>query len=195
MKLYPPRNYSRVDDYVHRSGYVAEMNAPFVRSLGIDKILILSAEPSKKLPETQTSFRVYESGVDDIVDDLVVTSPKCGQMSDFTLENHNHALKLGPNLSLVDKAVALILQSVKNEKGVLVVCSMGTHLTSIVLGCYRKATYGWALSSIFEEMRRFCGPQPLQEQMVELYGQGRGKRQEHEQEQELKVSPNGHKQE
>ena len=67
-------------------------------------------------------------------------------------------------------------QSVKEceDKGekVLIVCATGKYLTSMTIGCWRKTHQQWAMSSIFEEMRRFEGVGSAQlplEQFVEMY--------------------------
>lgn len=75
---------------------------------------------------------------------------------------------------LIKEALQIVLNT--NYHPVVIMCSMGVHLTGTVVACLRRLQH-WSLTSILEEYRSFTGSHPwksqgyryFNEQFVELF--------------------------
>ena len=169
-KLYPPPNFCQCSELVYRSAFPSEQyNYPHLRKVGLTKVITLTYWPSEKLPEARTSFGYAVTSLDELKNHLETNS---GNLSDFSLNNAIHMERQKANAGVVREILAEIKECEENGFKVLLSCASGKYLTSIVIGCWRKVHQCWAMSSIFEEMRRFQGVGSTQlplEQFVEMY--------------------------
>ena len=166
-KFFPPANFSYLSDTLFRSAFPAKVNISFLESLEVDNILILRAIPIVDLQESLTSFTHSLSSLETIEEDLKV--PKCGNMHDFTLNNHIHQTKTQANIEEVRLILDIIKQHINERKKILICCAKGTHVSNMIIGVIRKCVHKWSLASCFDEMRRYTGVQLVQEQFVEIF--------------------------
>lgn len=171
-KVYPPSNFSYVTDNLYRSSYPSDINKSFLSSLnpnGSLAILMLASVSNSEIESSTTSFTHHMSSIDTIEADLKAS--KCGSTSDFTLNNIHHQRKQQANEEQIHSIIAIIKSYAERGEPLLICCSSGKHVCNLAIGCVRKAMYGWALTSIFDEMRRFAGIQLIQEQFVEMFNE------------------------
>lgn len=170
-KYYPPPNYCQVNEGLWRSAFPsAKYCMPFLKEhVAPQHIVVLYYWPADEFSKQTSSFDFYVSNMEIIASDL---DTRCGNMSDFTVNNAAHMERDEVNRMKVKAILDFIRECEGRKEKVLVVCSTGKHLTSLVVACYRKRYDKWAFSSIFEEMRRFRGVGSAQlpmEQMVEKW--------------------------
>ena len=171
VKYYPPPNYCQVNDYLWRSSFPSgKYCMPFLRQfIAPQHIVVLYYWPAEEFSKQSSSFDYYITDIENMVGDLDSSS---GNLSDFTVNNTAHQERHEENGKKVMEILKFLEECKSKKEKVLLVCSSGKHLTSLVIGCYRKAYDKWALSSVFEEMRRFRGVGSAQlplEQMVEMW--------------------------
>ncbi|KAJ9176125.1 hypothetical protein P3X46_011470 [Hevea brasiliensis] len=132
--LFPPANFSMVEDGVFRSSFPQSLNFSFLQTLNLRSIIYLCFEP---YPQENMEFlrahniKLFQFGIEGKTDSSV-SIPK-----DTIME----ALK--------------ILIDVRNHP-VLIHCKRGKHRTGCLVGCFRKLQ-NWCLPSVFEEYRQFAG--------------------------------------
>lgn len=168
-KVYPPSHFAYISDNLYRSAYPSTINRPFLESLNLKGVLIIAAVKNDELESSATSFVHHLSSLESIEDDF--KTAKCGSMSDFTLGNIHHQRKQQANEEEMQNIITIIKSFQEKNEPLLICCASGKHVSNLVLGCVRKVVDGWALTSIFDEMRRFAGIQLIQEQFVEMFNE------------------------
>ena len=146
-----------------------QYNFPHLRSLGLEKVIALTYWPEEKFAEADSSFGYSIMTLDELPKHLEVNS---GNMSDFTLNSSVHMERQIANTKVMKEILEHIKESEDKGEKILIACANGKYLTSITIGCWRKTHQSWAMSSVFEEMRRFAGVGSSQlhlEQFVEMY--------------------------
>lgn len=169
-KLYPPPNYCQCSESVYRSSFPsAQYNYPHLRGVGLDKVIALTYWAADKFAEADTSFGYAITTLEELPKHLEANA---GSLSDFTLNNTVHMERQQANAQVVQEILGHVKECEDKGEKVLIVCATGKYLTSMTIGCWRKTHQQWAMSSIFEEMRRFEGVGSAQlplEQFVEMY--------------------------
>lgn len=170
-KYYPPPNYCQVNEGLWRSAFPsAKYCMPFLdKCVAPTHIVVLYYWPVEEFGKQSSSFDFYSSNMENIASDL---DNRGGNLSDFTVNNAAHMERSDENRQKVKAILNFIRECEDKKEKVLLVCSTGKHLSSLVVACYRKLFDKWAYSSIFEEMRRFRGVGSAQlpmEQMVEMW--------------------------
>ena len=148
MVLFPPLNFTYVENNLYRSAFPTEINYEFVRSLNLKTILILD----ETCPQSLISF-LEDSNIRAIF-----------------IDNTNAQLPSKWNSPIGETMVIKALKVLMHNEHypILVTCKHGRTLTGSVIACLRKLQ-GWSLMSIFEEFRRFAGykPQQRHEEFIE----------------------------
>ncbi|KDP26865.1 hypothetical protein JCGZ_18023 [Jatropha curcas] len=132
--LFPPANFSMVDDGIYRSAFPQPSNFSFLESLNLRSIIYLCYEP---YPEENMQF-LRDHNI---------------KLFQFGIEG-----KTEPSVSIPEETImnALkVLIDVRNHP-VLIHCKRGKHRTGCLVGCFRKLQ-NWCLSSVFEEYQHFAG--------------------------------------
>ena len=143
---------------------------PFLKKVVDPKhIVVLYYWPAEEFSKQSTSFDFYITDIESMVGDL---DSRPGNMSDFTMNNIVHLERCEENKKVMMNILEFLKKCQSKEERVLLICASGKHLTSLIIGCYRKFVDKWALTSILEEMRRYRGVGSAQlplEQMVEMW--------------------------
>jgi tyrosine-protein phosphatase SIW14 len=174
MSLFPPVNFSAVEDGLYRSGMPFEINfevssnfssmwglvvklmmgylwIQFIKTLRLKTVIVLSSTyvddtVSKFFEENSIQVVYIENSVSDALQGVLPFAEE-----------------------MVTEALTVIAD--KNNSPAVVVCKTGWNLTGVVIACLRKLQK-WSLISIYEEYRRYAGGLRLQqqhEQFIELF--------------------------
>ena len=162
-----------MNDQLWRSAFPSALYCiPFLKSEQVspDHVVVLKYWTEEEFTKKETSFTWYTTTVDNMVVDM---EKDPGNLSEFTANNTIHMQRHEKNEGVIREVLGFIQEKIasKGEK-VMVVCSTGKHLSSVVIGCYRKVYDNWAISSVVEEMRRYQGvgsAQLVLEQWVEMF--------------------------
>ena len=147
--IFPPINFAQVDYDIYRSALPTSVNFPFLLSLRLRTVVLLSEE----CPEAFIEF-IDRCGIN-----LVVVQ---------NVNAHTHAKWSPVAEEMVTRSLDVVLK--KENLPVLICCKLGKSFTGVVIGCLRKLQR-WSLISIVEEYRRFAGSRQQQqhEQFIELF--------------------------
>eukprot|EP00048_Salpingoeca_helianthica_P000656 m.43141 g.43141 ORF g.43141 m.43141 type:complete len:168 (+) comp10739_c0_seq4:3-506(+) len=146
--LRPPENFAMVCSGIFRSGFPAEKNLGFLKTLNLRAVLPLVPE---ELPDILLSF--YK-------------------------ENNIAVLQVGvpgnkePFVDIPDDKIAEALEKLLDARNhpVLIHCNKGKHRTGCLVGCLRKVQK-WSHASICDEYHRYAQPKAraLDQQFIELF--------------------------
>ncbi|KAL6056557.1 Tyrosine-protein phosphatase dsp1 [Balamuthia mandrillaris] len=146
--LIPPLNFAMVAPGVYRSGYPNKKNFPFLKKLGLKRILYLCPEA---YPEENLEF-LQKNGL---------------KLLHYGIRGNKEPFVEIPSEVIRDALVDLL--DVRNHP-LLIHCNKGKHRTGCLVGCLRK-TQQWSLAYIFDEYRRFAGSKVriMDQQFMELF--------------------------
>lgn len=152
--LAPPKHFAIVEPGLYRSTMPAAANFPFLKQLGLKRVIILSAE---SVARTVSTF-FEENGV-------AVSHTGAPERS------HRNAWKKTWK-PLEDDVVKASLELVlRADVHPLLICdTSGVQRVGVVVGCLRRLQW-WNLNSIVNEYRSFAGAKTrhVHEQMIELF--------------------------
>ncbi|TPX61515.1 hypothetical protein PhCBS80983_g01052 [Powellomyces hirtus] len=146
----PPEAFGIVERGVYRTGPVHPTNFPFLRTLGLRTILLLSNDQT---PKSVSAF-CDETGAVPIPLGLQTWRPNIGWRP--------------VSEELIKEGLEAIL-NVENHP-IMVICPTGLHDTGTLIGCLRKLQ-GWNFNSTIVEYRSYTGGQGryVNEQFIELF--------------------------
>lgn len=152
--LAPPKHFAIVEPSLYRSMMPAAANFPFLKQLGLKRVIILSAESVAR--SVSTFFE--ENGI-------AVSHTGASERS------HRNAWKKTWK-PLEDEVVKESLELVlRGDTHPLLICdTSGVQRVGVVVGCLRRLQW-WNLNSIVNEYRSFAGAKTrhVHEQMIELF--------------------------
>ena len=173
--MYPPKCYASVDLSICRGGFPTEQNMPYLNTLGITNVIILTAVEKTILlacGNDQPSFTYTLTALQDLqsqlADPLVYGHTVKDKYS--ALYTGLHSARRAANHKQINEVLGHVQQFQQQQPSslVLITCSTGRDLTSVVIGCYRHAMCKWTFSCCVEEMRRFINHKEGQEVHEEL---------------------------
>ena len=143
-KYIPPRNFNMVTENIYRCITPTDLNYPFLERLNLKSIVYLSSN------EMSESLKLF--------------------FSDCGVRVYDISKSFGSEINelLVVNALLLVLNT--SNLPVMIMSEEGSNKTGIVVACLRKKQK-WNLSSIYEEYRRYDGPDSDldSEQFIELF--------------------------
>lgn len=151
--LEPPTEFGIVETGIFRSDVIQQAHIPFIQTLDIKTVLILSPEAPSR---TMQSF-YSDVGIDVVHLGLKAWRPMFGGWRPISEE-------------LVKDGLERMLTDAGRGKNVLIMCTGGIHETGTFIGCLRRLQ-GWNLTSILVEYRSFAGQKAryINEQFIELF--------------------------
>ncbi|KAL0234733.1 hypothetical protein PCE1_001769 [Barthelona sp. PCE] len=141
--VFPPPNYTMVEEGIYRSGYFMQRNFSFLRRLKLKSVLFLCQEPYSSI----NSAYLEEEGIQLLQVKIESTKGPFTTMSSDKFRT----------------AVSLLLD--KRNHPILVHCNKGKHRSGCLIACLRKIQ-GWAIASLLEEYRRMSFPKARTEDML-----------------------------
>jgi tyrosine-protein phosphatase OCA1 len=142
--LVPPPLYGMIEEDVHRSGIPTVPNFTFLERLKLKTVLLLSSE--------MLSVQLDTFLADEGIEVIIISEDKGGGLEDAVIES-----------------LLLVLDPSKHP---ILLIDSSSHRTGVIVGCLRKAQ-NWALTSIFEEYRRYAAADSTKrnenEQFIELF--------------------------
>lgn len=152
--LAPPKHFAIVEPALYRATMPATANFPFLKQLGLKRVIILSAESVAR--SVSTFFE--ENGI-------AVSHTGASERS------HRNAWKKTWK-PLEDEVVKASLELVlRADMHPMLICdTSGVQRVGVVVGCLRRLQW-WNLNSIVNEYRSFAGAKTrhVHEQMIELF--------------------------
>lgn len=133
VKLYPPLNYSKVNNGIHRSAYPSNKCLPFIKTLRLKSMICL--QPT----DLHRDLREF-----------------CNQNSVILVEADigiNKEPFLSMNSDLINEICRLSLQL--SHQPCLIFDTKGSNRVNCLIGCLRKKM-NWSMSSIIREYEVFC---------------------------------------
>lgn len=152
--LAPPKHFAIVEPGLYRSTMPATANFPFLKQLGLKRVIILSAESVARSVST-----FFEENA------IAVSHTGAPERS-----NRNAWKKTWKPLEddVVKASLELVLRA---DVHPLLICdTSGVQRVGVVVGCLRRLQW-WNLNSIVNEYRSFAGDKTrhVHEQMIELF--------------------------
>lgn len=146
----PPENFALVEPGLYRSGLPGPHNFPFVRSLRLRRVIILS--PERPLRSITNFFDTHGISVSH-----TGLTAWTGQSTWKPIAEE-----------VVKDSLEIILR--EDQYPVLVCDVGGVHLVGMVIGCLRRLQ-NWNLNSVVNEYRSFAGAKTryVNEQFIELF--------------------------
>lgn len=146
----PPEHFAVVERGLYRSGIPSAESLPFIRSLGLKQMIVLSAErPVRSITNFCDNHNIKIS--------------------------HTGLYGWTPNSSWKPIAEEVVKESLQiilhcNNHPILVCDIGGVHIVGMVIGCLRRLQ-NWNLNSVVNEYRSFAGPKTRynNEQFMELF--------------------------
>jgi len=144
--LFPPNAFGQVEEGVYRSATPTELNYPFLSTLQLKTVVVLSSAAM-------------------VEDDRFIK---------FAADNGVTLIHLADgNFPVAEEKVTRVLKIItdKTSHPVLLTSRDGKNFVCLVVGCLRKLQK-WSLVSIYEEYRRFSAgmaQQQHEEQFLELF--------------------------
>lgn len=147
----PPENFAVVEQGLYRSSFPSGRNFPFLRSLHLTTVIILSSEkPARSLTNffDNHGARVVHTGLHGWSPDRTSWKPIAEEVVKETLE--------------------IILEY--DNYPILVCDAGGIYLVGMVIGCLRRLQ-NWNLNSVVNEYRYFAASKTryINEQFIELF--------------------------
>ncbi|CAG8514483.1 7592_t:CDS:2 [Ambispora gerdemannii] len=148
--LTPPEQFGIVEKGVYRSDMLHQSHFPFVKSLDLKTVVILSPE----VPTRAATTFLEENNINLIHLGLRTWKPNIGWRP--------------VSEELIKDGLELVLD-VGNHP-ILVMCTSGIHETGTFIGCLRKLQ-NWSFSSIVAEYRSYAGNKAryVNQQFIELF--------------------------
>ncbi|CAG8574642.1 15122_t:CDS:2 [Acaulospora morrowiae] len=148
--LIPPEQFGIVEKGLYRSDMLHASHFPFIKSLNLKTILILSPE----VPTRAVTNFLEENNIKLIHLGLRVWKPNLGWRP--------------VSEELVKDGLEMVLDI--SNYPILVICTSGIHETGTFIGCLRKLQ-NWNFSSIIIEYRCYAGNKAryVSEQFIELF--------------------------
>mmetsp|Transcript_15533 Transcript_15533/g.16829 ORF Transcript_15533/g.16829 Transcript_15533/m.16829 type:complete len:224 (-) Transcript_15533:2951-3622(-) len=169
-KVFPPLNFTMIEDNLYRSALPSPINYPFIKTLKLKTILVLSQntvddnflsfckENEVNLIPLRASSNTSSSSAIPASNNITpsITGNPTSTVQPQAQTSSSGATSLPDSESISEETVTAALRIIADARNypLLLTCRSGRSQSGVVVGCLRKLLR-WSLISVFEEYRRF----------------------------------------